>query len=71
MKRTNNGLLNTTQKTKDYTRLSQKHVVFTRYLRFYYSNDTYTVKLVHVVTSVKQPPVLKGHIFFPVIENII
>jgi hypothetical protein len=26
-------------------------------------NNTYTVKPAHAVTSIKQPPVLKGHLF--------
>ena len=30
-----------------------------------------TVKPAHVVTSIKQSPVLKGHLFCPVIENFI
>jgi hypothetical protein len=32
---------------------------------------TGTCKPAHAVTSIKQPPVLKGHIFLPVIENFI
>ena len=33
---------------------------------------TYTVKHAHAVTSIKQSPVLKGHLFlYPVIENFI
>jgi len=36
------------------------------------SNYISTIKLVHVVTSIKQSPVLKGHLFsYPVIENFI
>ena len=30
----------------------------------------YTVKLVHAVTSIKHPPVLRGHIFFVLSQNI-
>jgi len=31
----------------------------------------YTVKPAHVVTSIKQSPVLKGHLFLVVIENLL
>jgi len=31
----------------------------------------HTAKPAHVVTSIKQSPVLKGHLFFPVIEHFI
>jgi len=34
-------------------------------------NNTYTVKLAHNVTSIKQSPVLKCHIFCPVIDIFI
>jgi len=38
-------------------------------LRGELTNTYFTVKPVHVVTFIKQSPVLKGHLFLVVIEN--
>jgi hypothetical protein len=49
-----------------------EHILLTKNMTIGSDTSVSTVKPAHVVTSIKQSPVLKGHLFLvPVIENVI